>query len=140
LIWLTLLEPTVENKGFTKPIVKDGAQGDIVVPGSAPASSTTPRTPPPRAAANQPRTPAGTPAEAPGISGLKVRGLFHENPAGNKVVFDFLDSLKEKSTYFDVQDKEARDLGVRTDDPVAADRWAWVFEMDLPFRENIDIK
>jgi hypothetical protein len=56
------------------------------------------------------------------------------------VVFDFLDSLKEKSTYFDVQDKEARDLGVRTDDPVAADRWAWVFEMDLPFRENIDIK
>ncbi len=137
LIWLTTLAPTVDKKEFTKPIVKDGLQGDVRIPEAGAAAPSGARAP------AGSRTPAGAgtaAAESSGISGLLVKGLFHENPAGNKVVFDFLDSLKAKSVYFDVKEKEARDLGVMTEDPAAQDRWAWTFQMDLPFIKNIDIK
>ncbi|HUF62854.1 MAG TPA: type IV pilus assembly protein PilM [Verrucomicrobiales bacterium] len=136
-IWLTLLAPTVDKKDFTKPIVKDGLTAPLTVPEVGAATTTGARpTPRPRPAAGAPEA-----AESPsGIGGLFVRGLFHENPAGNKVVFDFLDSLKAKSVFFDVKDKEARDLGVVTDTPAAQDRWAWSFQMDLPLIKNIDIK
>jgi type IV pilus assembly protein PilM len=73
-----------------------------------------------------------------GTLGLRVRGLYLENPKGANVVDEFLKNLTE-SPYFDINpDKKTEVIPVRV--PPNAIDWAYDYELHLNLRKPIPLQ
>ena len=71
------------------------------------------------------------------IDEVRVTGLYRENGAGGQVVVDYVERLKH-SDYFDIKEMDTNEI-LKVDMGIPGKRWAWTFDLKLPFPESYHI-
>ncbi len=115
LVWLTSLEPYSNEQAVTKGLFGDSSS----------------------VSNNKKKNSPGQEAGEGMIDEIRVTGLYRENGAGGQVVIDFVERLKE-SDYFDIADLDTNEI-LKVDMGIPGQRWAWTFDLRLPFRESYHI-
>lgn len=137
LLWITQMQPTsgeaISGKaGITPPLYTTGEQ--LTPTFEDPLAPVVPT----RGGKSAKGAPAA-PVDAY-IDGVHIFGLYrnHENPKGNQVVTEFFEDLKQKSQFFQFDEKIEVAQYIKTASPDEG-TWASTFEMRLPLKRQIKI-
>jgi type IV pilus assembly protein PilM len=147
-IWLTVVEPAINDSSLSPTLTEAGAQQANVVAGVIGASSSlfsplnsfTPpvarpggdSTPPPAVNADQ--------GAQGGKTIVRLLGLYRKNDQGQEVVYSFAKSLA-KSEFFDAPNiNEALNDYCKAEAGVSGDRYAYTFEIRLPLKSPMKFK
>ena len=113
LMWITMVEPMAEGQ----PVVEDLYQFSNDVAALP--------------------TEEGVQDGKKMIDTLHIKGLYRDNEAGPRVVFNYLDKLRE-SNRFALEGLDTNDI-LKVDPGAGGGRHAWTWEMELPLPEGLQI-
>ncbi len=127
-IWITKLTP-----------LSNGRPVDLLGSGAAPVGAPA-ATPPPPPTAGKPGAPGAKPGApaAPtvrAIDAIEIQGLYFKNPAGAKVIDDFVDRLQASPLFNIAPSDKAKVVTRRTS--TNDETWAYTYTIVLPLKTSI---
>ena len=141
LVWTTGIEPMVrDDRGRLEVYASKKKEmgeklGNYHIPDIPPT-----KVQPPAGAKPRSRSSGKKEEEIYQLAGVRLVGLFRDNPEGQSVVYSYLANLRQSSLFDLPEDLEDTKVVVLADDPGDESKWAWSYEMELPLKNPINVE